>query len=136
MNTPVVQIPKAELDFSFARSSAPGGQNVNKVNSKAVLRWNLQESQAISQAVKDRFRARFPSRITVEGDVVIHSDEHREQGRNVDACVEKLQAMVAQVLVPPKPRRATRPSKGSVKRRLNDKSVQGKKKEDRRFRDD
>ena len=72
-----VQIPKAELNFSFARSSAPGGQNVNKVNSKAVLHWNLADSAAISTSVKDRFRERFPSRLTDEGDVVIHRVAHR-----------------------------------------------------------
>lgn len=132
----MVTIPKEELEFSFARSSAPGGQNVNKVNSKAVMRWNIDASRAIALDVKERFKERFPSRITNDGDVVIHSDEHRDQGRNMEACVEKLVEMVQQVLVPPKARRKTKPSRGSVKRRLNEKSAHSAKKENRRFKGD
>ena len=81
-----INIPASEIEFTFARSSGPGGQNVNKTYSKAILRWNLWESRSVSQAVKDRFTENFSTRITVNGDVVIHSDESRDRAINEKTC--------------------------------------------------
>jgi len=116
--TETIHIPETEYDWSYARSGGPGGQNVNKVASKAVLRWKFNESTALPEAVRTRFLARFGQRVTVEGDIVIASDRYRDQPRNRDDCVAKLSAMIAAVLTPPKPRKATKPSKGSKVRRL------------------
>lgn len=127
-----VAIPDDEFTLTFARSSAPGGQNVNKVNSKAVLRWHLMGSPNLPQDIRERFCATFGSRITVDGDVVISSEAHRDQGRNIQDCKDKLAAMLQAVLVPPKPRKKTRPTRGSVQRRLTEKSVNAQKKGDRR----
>jgi ribosome-associated protein len=125
-------IPDTELSFSFARSSGPGGQNVNKTNSKAVLDWNFHRSASIPDAVRQRFLARFGKRLTVEGSLVIASDKHRDQRRNMDECLEKLAQMLREVLTPPKRRKATKPGKGAIERRLKTKKEVSEKKKNRR----
>ena len=124
--------PLAELRFSFARSGGPGGQNVNKVESKAVLRWDVARSPALPDAVRERFLARFRRRITADGELVLASQRSRDRERNVADCVEKLRAMLAEVATPPKPRRATRPSRGARERRLAAKKAHARKKAERR----
>lgn len=128
-----IRIPAEELRFSFVRSSGPGGQNVNKVNTKAVLRWSLAETTALGDAVRTRFLESYGHRITVRGDLVITSQRHREQGKNAADCLEKLRTMIAQVATPPKKRKPTRPTKGAVKRRLDAKRQRSEKKERRRY---
>jgi ribosome-associated protein len=124
-------IPLREIEIRFVRSSGAGGQNVNKVNSKAVLRWNVAASRALPGDRRQRFVTRFASRLTNDGEVVLTSDRYRDQGRNVADCLEKLRAMLDAVAEPPKPRRATRPSVGSVQRRLAVKRSVGVKKRSR-----
>jgi ribosome-associated protein len=127
-----ISIPQAELHWTFVRSSGPGGQNVNKVNSKAVLRWNPRDSATLPPEVRKRFLARYASRITSEGDLVVTSQRFRDQGRNVDDALDKLRAMLLAVAVAPKRRKATRPSRASVERRIETKQAQGRKKKMRR----
>jgi ribosome-associated protein len=132
-----ISIPDEELHFSFARSSGPGGQNVNKVNSKATLHWNPTTSAALPEEVRYRFLNLYSSRITKEGEIVITSQESRDQPKNVAICLEKLKQMVIAVLTVPKKRRPTKPTKGSQKRRLNEKKQRSEVKAGRRHvRDD
>ena len=125
-------IPDEELGFSFARSSGPGGQNVNKVNSKATLRWNPTTSAALPDDVRARFLARYASRLTNDGEILITSQESRDQPKNIAICLEKLRAMIASVLTAPKKRRPTKPTKGSKQRRLTAKKQRSEVKAGRR----
>ncbi len=127
-----IQIPDEELHFTYARSAGPGGQNVNKVNSKAILHWNVTESAHLPEPVKLRFLSRYRPRITVLGEVVISGQVYRDQTRNAEDCLERLRQMIVTVLVPPTPRKRTRPSRGSVQRRLQSKREQSDRKTSRR----
>ena len=123
-----IRIPLREFDFSFARSSGAGGQNVNKVNTKATLRWAVAHSPSLAQGVRERFLARYRRRITVEGELVLTSQRFRDQGRNVADCLEKLRAMLAEVEHAPRPRKKSRPSRAARERRLTEKRATGEKK--------
>lgn len=131
-----VRVPPDELSFSFVRSSGAGGQNVNKVASKAVMRWTPATSRALSPGVRERFLAKWASRLTVEGELVLSSDGWRDRPRNVADCVERLHAMIEAVRQPPKPRRPTKPSRAAKARRLDAKRAQSRKKRERRSGDD
>jgi ribosome-associated protein len=121
----VPMVPPRELEIRFVRSSGAGGQNVNKVNTKAVLRWPVASSAALPSDVHARFLERFATRITLAGDIVLSSDRYRDQGRNVADCLEKLRAMIAAVASAPRPRKPTRPGRGARERRLADKKARG-----------
>ena len=127
-----IEIPDTEFEFTFARSGGPGGQNVNKVNSKAVLRWSVSTTQHLPEPVRDRFLSRYRNRITREGEIVIHSQKYRDQGRNVADCLERLREMIRAVVRPPIKRRPTKPSKGAQRRRLDQKKQRSEKKQSRR----
>ncbi len=127
-----LQIPLSEFEFTYARSSGPGGQNVNKVNSKALLRWPVRQSPSLTAEVRARFLQRFASRLTNEGELLISSQRYRDQGRNAEDCLEKLRVMVAEVAVRPVTRRKTRPTKASKERRLEGKREAASKKQLRR----
>lgn len=127
-----IRIPLAEFEFTYTRSSGPGGQNVNKVNSKATLRWPAARSAALPADVRERFLKRFASRLTGDGEVVISSQRYRDQPRNTADCLEKLRDMLAAVAVPPKSRKRTRPTRASGERRLEKKREASGKKQLRR----
>ncbi|CAG1006429.1 Peptidyl-tRNA hydrolase ArfB [Myxococcaceae bacterium] len=112
------ELPLREIDFHFVRSSGAGGQNVNKVASKAVLRWNVSASRSISAALRERLLTRHARRITVTGDLVLSSQRFRDQPRNVADCLEKLRVMLRDAALEEKPRRATRPTRASKLRRV------------------
>jgi ribosome-associated protein len=131
-----LMIPDNELQFTFARSSGPGGQNVNKVNSKALLRWNVVASPTLPVDVRRRFLARFRHRVTADGDLLVTSQRYRDQPKNVADCCEKVAGMLREVLQAPKRRRATKPTRGSRIRRLQDKRQHGTKKQRRRRPDE
>lgn len=122
------KLPRSEVSFSFSRSSGAGGQNVNKVNSKAMLHWNLTQS-SIPEEVKARFRERYAGFITQDGEVQITSQETRNQKDNVEDCFERLERMLEQVWRAPKKRKATKPTWGSVQKRLQSKKLDGIKKQ-------
>src|SRR5262249_2981348 len=113
-----LQIPEEEFDWSYARSGGPGGQNVNKVSSKAVLRWDLARSPSLRADVKVRLCAQQANRITNEGVLVLMSQQYRDQERNRQDCLDKLWAMILQAAAAPKKRRPTRPTRGSKERRI------------------
>lgn len=129
-------LPLAEITFTYARSAGPGGQNVNKLNTKAVLRWNVAESTAIPERIRERFLRLYATRITTSGEIVLHGQRYREVERNRRDCLARLEEMLAEAAKIPKRRKATRPTRGSVERRLKRKKEQSQKKSQRRQRFD
>ena len=127
-----LRIPLDEFEFTFARSSGPGGQNVNKVSSKALLRWPAAASPALPADVKERLLARYSARITGAGEILITSQRYRDQGRNIDDCLEKLREMLLSVATAPRKRRALKVSRAAKMRRLDAKRVVSDKKRNRR----
>ena len=127
-----LRVPEEEFAWSFARSGGPGGQNVNKVASKAVLRWDVAKTQSLPVEIKSRLRAQQANRITSEGVLIITSQHHRDQERNRQDCLGKLRAMILRAAVAPKKRRPTRPTRGSKERRLQAKKRRAKLKTGRR----
>ena len=127
-----IQIDESEFDFSFARSGGPGGQNVNKVNTKALLRWNVKSSCSIPDSVRDRFMDRYRNRVTRAGEIILQSQRYRDQGRNVEDCLERLRKMLLVVAVPPVQRRVTKPTRSSQRKRLDSKKRNSEKKKQRR----
>jgi ribosome-associated protein len=119
--SPTLKIPMSEIAFTFARSGGPGGQNVNKVASKAILRWSPVASPSLTEDVRGRFVAAHGTRLTKGGDLIVTSDRYRDQGRNIRDCLARLRAMLLSVAKPPKRRKPTKPSKAAKARRLADK---------------
>jgi ribosome-associated protein len=113
-----IVIPAAELTLSYARAGGPGGQNVNKVASKAVVRFGLRDSGAIPDDAKRRALLRLGPRLTREGELIVTSVATRDQARNRDAALARMVALLAAAVKRPRPRRPTRPSKAAVERRL------------------
>jgi ribosome-associated protein len=127
-----MHIPPEQLEFTFVRSSGPGGQNVNKVASKAQLRWNPGKSGLLSPEVLERLETLYPSHFTKDGDLLITSQKTRDQLKNREDCLEKLQKMILKAITIPKPRIPTKPTKGAIRRRLEDKGKNAQKKEERK----
>jgi len=127
-----ISIPASELRFSFVRSSGPGGQNVNKVNSKAVLRWDVAGSPSLAPETRARLLEKLRTRLNDAGELVLMSDEYRDQIRNREACLEKLHALVAQAMHRPKARKKTKPSRSTKTKNRESKRRHAEKKRNRR----
>jgi len=110
---PGVEIPDSELALSFVRSSGPGGQNVNKLATAAQLRFDLAGSVALAAEVKARLRALSGRRLTSAGEILIIARSHRTQEHNRREAEGRLAELIQRALVPPKPRKATRPTRAA-----------------------
>jgi ribosome-associated protein len=133
---PGVWTDREQLRFGFSRSSGPGGQNVNKVNTKTELRVNLAALHGLSDRALSRLRAIAGRRLMAGGDVLLTADTQRTQESNRRACLEKLRGLISQALVEPKTRKKSKPSKAAKKRRLDSKKKQSAKKQSRRWQAD
>ena len=116
-----VTIPAEALEWQFVRSSGPGGQHVNRTSSKAVLRFDARQSPHLPEDVRRRLLERERPRLTRNGFLVITSQRHRDQPKNVADCLAKLSVMIERALVVPKVRRRTRTPRAVVARRLEGK---------------
>ena len=133
--TATLGVPLAEFGWSYARSGGPGGQNVNKVESKAVLRWNLRDSPSVPADVKKRLTAAHPAHTTTDGEFLVTSQKYRDQERNREDCLQKLADMLRRAAIRPAVRKKTKPSKGSQRRRLEAKKLNSQRKADRKVSD-
>ncbi len=128
---PRVIVAGSVLRFAFARSSGPGGQNVNKRSTKAELRVRLVDL-ALSPMMAERLAHEARGQLTTEGEIVIAADEHRSQGQNRDECLARLRRLIVAAQHIPKTRRKTRPTRGSVERRIAEKKSRARIKKNRR----
>lgn len=131
--TTPVNIPDLSAEFQFitSRSSGPGGQNVNKVNSKVELRFDIQNSLLLTDRQKEILRQKLASKITAEGQLCVVSQRDRSQLSNKEDAVLKFYALLAKALKPIRPRKKTAPSQGSVEKRLTSKRIKSEIKQSR-----
>lgn len=117
------RIPFHEIEFSVSRSGGPGGQNVNKTNSAVQLRFNLIETQAFNEVEKARLLEKLRPKLTLTGDLLIRSQESRDQDQNRKTCIAKLEQMLAGAYHRDPPRKKTKPTKSSVRKRAESKKA-------------
>jgi len=138
---PGLHVHDSEVTFTATRSSGPGGQNVNKVNTRMELRLAVEVLGGpgrLSHAAMERLRRLAAGRINKEEELVLASGRFRSQARNKQACLDLLRELILEARVVPKPRRPTRPGRGAVQRRLSEKKIRGeiKQRRQRPSRDD
>jgi ribosome-associated protein len=124
-----VVIPAEALVWQFVRSSGPGGQHVNRTSSKAVLRFDVRNCPSLPEDVRQRMLARERPRLTQDGAILISSQRHRDQLRNVADCLAKLSAIIERSLAAPKVRRRTKKPRSATRERLDSKKRRSKTKQ-------
>lgn len=120
-----LSIPDDEITLTASRSSGPGGQNVNKVNSRITLWFDIHRSSVLDKAQKQKLVGALRSRVTGEGILHISSQKHRTQGANREAAIARFAELVRDMLAEQKPRKATRTSRAAKARRIEEKKQRG-----------
>jgi ribosome-associated protein len=124
--TDSIALDDGEIDESFVRSAGPGGQNVNKLATAVQLRFDVRQSPSLPPEVRTRLERLAGRRLTTEGVLVITAQRHRTQDRNREDARERLIELIRRAAVPPVPRRPTKPTHASRKRRLESKQRRAK----------
>jgi ribosome-associated protein len=133
---PGVRLAPDGLRFTFSRASGPGGQNVNKLSTRAELRVSVGDLIGLDLAAADRLRQFAGKRLTRDDEIAITAGTHRSQLDNKAECVARLRDLVIKAMVRPKTRRKTKPSRGAKERRLQSKRLMSEKKAGRRVTND
>jgi len=131
-----VHVPAGAIEVRAVRSSGPGGQNVNKVASKIELHVDLSQVTGLNARARARLYSMARTRLDAEGRLLVTSQLTRDQGRNLEDARNKVRAMIASALIEPKVRKATKPSRGAVERRIKEKKARSRTKVSRRVTDD
>lgn len=126
-----VNIPLSELVYTASRSSGPGGQHVNTTDTRIQVRWNVKESSALYEDERALVLKNLATRLTESGDLILAADTHRSQRRNREEVTQRLATLVREALIPPKPRKKTKPTRAAKERRLEDKRKKSRTKQDR-----
>lgn len=121
-------IPEQELEFQTSRAGGPGGQHVNKAETRVEVVWNVEESEALTENQRERILRKLSTRIDGTGRLRVASQEHRSQARNKEEAVARLEELVQDALTVPRPRKKTRPSRAAKERRLKEKKERAEKK--------
>lgn len=129
MNIPQAQLLLPELVFTTSRSSGPGGQNVNKVNTKVTLKFDVRQSVALRPEQKELILKKIGSRLTKEGVLLITAQDKRSQLQNKEEVLQKLDELFIKIFTPKKQRKATKPSKAAKHARIKDKKQRSEKKQ-------
>ena len=127
-------VPDSEITEKFSRSSGAGGQNINRVSTKAEARWNVGKSKVFSPEEKERIKRILANKINAKGELVVVSQEARTQFKNREQAIERLNNLVKSALIPKKKRKPTKPTKASKERRLQSKKRLSEKKKLRKVR--
>lgn len=122
----------SELSFKAVRSSGAGGQNVNKVSSKVVLTFDLNNSQSLSEEEKERSQKKLKSKLTIDGILILNCDEDRSQLKNKEIVIKRFLELIEKSLLIPKERKATKIPKSVIEKRLKDKSTNSEIKQNRK----
>ncbi len=130
----MIKIPEKEFEIIFSRSGGKGGQNVNKVETKATLRWDVYNSQVLTPEQKHLILQKLHGRITEKGELILWSQSERSQAQNKATVIARLNDLVNQALIPEKARIKTKPTKSSKERRLESKKRISEKKKLRRIK--
>ena len=129
---PGLVLPASAISIRFSRSGGPGGQNVNKVETKAEVLFDLAGTTLLGPADRARAMARLASRLTKEGVLAVACDRTRHRERNLREALERMGEILRAAILPPRPRRPTRPTRASKERRLDEKRRRSARKRDRR----
>ncbi|MGZ5407963.1 MAG: alternative ribosome rescue aminoacyl-tRNA hydrolase ArfB [Aeromicrobium sp.] len=124
---PRIAVPESEMTWRFSRSSGPGGQSVNTTDSRVELVWHLVDTAVLTEEQKTLATTRLRGRL-VDGAITITASQYKSQHRNREAAKVRLESLLAQALIPPRPRRTTKPSRAARQRRLDDKKQRGQTK--------
>jgi len=128
MDAPDFDAIKQEIEFSTARSSGPGGQHVNKVNSKVILKWNVGQSLVLNEDQRNLLMAKLHSKLSKEGMIVLSSQQSRSQTENKEEVIQKLNLLIRKAFTRKKKRKPTKPTKTSVLKRAKEKKSKSEKK--------